>query len=87
MADKVSKSAAAATRHKAKASEEKSTAAKFKWNDEMLNLSYHEKLGFPSGFRISFMYIFIDVKLILGLICFLYLMYYYNEYGTKILSS
>ena len=38
MADKVSKSAAAATKHKAKASEEKSvsTAAKFKWNNEMV---------------------------------------------------
>ena len=38
MADKVSKSAAAATKHKAKASEEKSvsTAAKFKWNNEMI---------------------------------------------------
>ena len=38
MANKVSKSAAAATKHKAKASEEKSvsTAAKFKWNNEMV---------------------------------------------------
>ncbi len=38
MGDKVCRSAAAATKHKAKASEEKSvtTAAKFKWNNEMV---------------------------------------------------